>query len=79
MFEGCEWKGRRIWVCQSGMAMWTSLNYVSSKYHSTGGDGWGTRRTPTRAEQMDTIRAYPGDTRGCRCRDCRYKRISSKL
>lgn len=64
-----EWKSKRYWVCKSGMALWVGLQLCGIRV----------RREPTRAERKKAARSYPGDTNGCRCKDCRYHRLAGRL
>lgn len=64
-------KSKRFYFCQSRMALWTSLSLMGIRV--------GEQRSPTREEEMKVIRAYPDmDAYACKCRDCRYWRLTYK-
>jgi hypothetical protein len=69
VFEGFgPWKTKRLILCQNSMPLWVSL----SDGHI---EAMAENRTATREEEKKAILSYPYDTNGCRCRNCRYRRI----
>jgi len=71
MFKGCDWKGKRLWCCQSRMLLWVSLNFGSY----IGATDSRLDRAHYRKVLREIILDFPEDTGGCRCRDCRFFRI----
>jgi len=66
VFRGSDWKGKRLWCCQSRMALWVGLHLASRR-------AWDLEIP--RSLRKEVILDFPEDTHGCRCRDCRFRRI----
>ena len=62
------WTGKRMICCNSSMALWYALNAVPITC--------GELREVTRQEYKDIVRAFPKNTNNCRCKECRYFRMT---
>lgn len=74
MFEG--WpsdKSVRLFICKTGgLQLWTAINMLDAHVNS-----WPRDSKEYRNLEMKVLRDFPYDTDStCRCRDCRYIRIT---
>ena len=72
-YGGFFGKSKRVFICQTGgLQLWTAISMVHAHI-----EGWSKDSSEYRKLEMDVLRAFPYDTNpDCRCRDCRYVRIT---
>lgn len=70
IFEGFgSNKTVRFWICKTGgMSLWVGLQLA------TGELSW--RGRYTREEYKAAVKSFPYDAPDCRCKDCRYFRLT---
>lgn len=74
MFEGYGFgKSVRYHICQTGgLALWVGINLIEAHIK-----GWRHDSPERRALEMKALREFPYDPdEKCRCRDCRYIRMT---
>lgn len=59
----------RFYICQSSMPLWIGMHLMP--FHLT-------ETVITKNELKKIIQEYPGNTKNCKCKQCRYKRLFDK-
>lgn len=60
------WASKKYYQCQSGMMLWIGIESLRIDMD---------RGRTTREQWKKIVQEYPYDTRGCRCKACRYRRL----
>ena len=72
-FDFSKWRSKRIYMCKTpGFNLWVSWLLIGA---SSSSYGW---HKPTRQQIKDGIKSWPWpeEMTDCRCRDCRYYRLT---